>query len=62
MGMNVDGTATCTLCGATLPGYGVIYGVLVNDVDVKSGNTRSMIFCYANKCNDKVLTGKINHL
>lgn len=61
--INPDGTATCTLCGTKLPGYGVIYGVLINDLDpVNHGLTRSMIFCYANNCNNKVLTGKINHL
>lgn len=60
MGINSDGTATCTNCGATLPGYGVIYGLLISKLD-DSGHIDNLIFCYASGCNDKVLRGNLNH-
>lgn len=61
MGINPDGTATCTNCGTGLPGYGVIYGLLVLRLDKATGAVESLIFCYTNGCNDKVLRGNLNH-
>lgn len=60
MGINPDGTATCTKCGGALAGYGVIYGLLVSRID-NNGEIENLIFCYANGCNDKVLRGHLNH-
>lgn len=61
MGINPDGTATCTNCGTKLPGYGVIFGLLVMRLSANTGVVESMIFCYANGCSDKVLRGNLNH-
>jgi hypothetical protein len=61
MGMNADGTATCNNCGAQLPGYGVINGLMVQRVNQTTGKIEQMIFCYLNGCSDKVLRGNLNH-
>jgi hypothetical protein len=61
MGMNADGSATCNNCGAKLPGYGVIHGLLVSRVDQTTGKIQEMIFCYKAGCSDKVLRGNLNH-
>lgn len=61
MGINPNGTATCTNCGTVLPGFGVIHGLLVLRVEKTTGKIEQMIFCYVNGCSDKVLRGNLNH-
>lgn len=50
--------ATCDRCGLSLPGYGVLFGMLTTDL--ASGLVRSLIFCYANGCRDALLAGHLN--
>lgn len=60
MGMNADGTATCTRCGRELPAYGVIHGVLASQVS-DEGVIENFIFCYEGGCGFEVLDGNLNH-
>ncbi len=50
---NADGTATCDRCGLGLPGYGVIFGMVISDI------TGDLIVCY--NCRPAVLAGLVNH-
>jgi hypothetical protein len=61
MALNPDGTADCTKCGATLPGAGVIHGLLVSSLNFTTGALDSYIFCYANGCAGLILAGHVNH-
>jgi hypothetical protein len=49
-----DGTATCDRCGVSLPGYGILYGLVVD-----AGTL--MIFCYVNDCRSIITSGLINY-
>ena len=55
MGQLNDGTAECDRCGAGLPGYGVLHGMVIVDLDVETGEQVNMIACRENGCRDVVL-------
>ena len=60
MTTNPDGTASCTNCGASLDGYGVIFGLLASRVE-SDGTLANYIFCYENGCANTILQGHLNH-
>lgn len=61
MGVHNDGTATCANCGAELPGFGVMYGLIVSRLVPEVGTVDNLIFCYINGCDELILAGHLNH-
>jgi len=48
----------CDRCGAALPGFGVIYGLVCTHL--VDGQVEELIFCYLGGCRDAVLAGLVN--
>lgn len=55
--LNSDDTASCDRCGRSLPGYGVLHGMVVSHLDGPS--VEGFIVCY--DCRSLVLDGFVNH-
>jgi hypothetical protein len=54
--LNPDGTANCDRCGVGLPGMGVLYGMVVTNLD-PGDNVVTLIVCY--DCRPIVLDGLV---
>ena len=48
----------CSRCGIDLPGFGVIYGLVVSHL--VDGEVEELIFCYVGGCREVVLDGLVN--
>jgi ribosomal protein L37AE/L43A len=55
MGQNANGTATCDRCGVGRAGYGVLYGMVVTDLDEVTQDVNDLFVCYT--CRPTVLEG-----
>lgn len=61
MAQNADGTANCDRCRILLPGFGVIYGMVCNDLN-QAGAVVGRIYCYQNNCRSIVMAGLLTNI
>lgn len=52
---------TCSRCGATLDGFGVMQGLVGSTAYPDAGRLLTVIYCYANGCRDQVLGGDAHY-
>lgn len=55
--ITLDGSTFCDGCQAVLAGYGVLYGMVLSNVEGEGLVER--IYCYGNGCRDRVLGDRV---
>lgn len=57
MSMLPSGKGKCDKCGQLEESTSIVLFLIVNDVDLETGLTKTLYFCRRNQCSDEVLAG-----